>query len=51
VITLPDRLNIYVGTDIHKKIKMLAVEQDTNINALVVEAIEDLLRKYEANKK
>lgn len=48
---MPDRLNIYVGTDLHKKIKMLAVQRDSSINDLVVEAMEDLLKKYENEDK
>ncbi len=47
---MPERLNIYVGGDLHKSIKMLAVEQETSINDLVIEAIEDLLKKYGREK-
>jgi predicted HicB family RNase H-like nuclease len=46
VIILTDRININVGA-LHKELKMLAVEKETSINALVVEAIEDLLKKYQ----
>jgi hypothetical protein len=49
VIKLAERININVGSEIHKKLKLLSVEKETSINDLVVEAINDLLNKYSRN--
>lgn len=43
--------NTTLRVDLIKKMKFLAVEEDTRINVLMEEAIEDLLRKYENNSK
>jgi len=34
-----------------KKLKFLALEQDKSLNDLLLEAIEDLLKKYEKKPK
>ncbi len=45
---MPERLNLYVGPEIHKKLRILAAERETSINAIVVEFIKEGLEK---NKK
>lgn len=40
-----------VDPELHRRIMVLAAEQGTTLQALVTEAVEDLLRKYEQIKK
>jgi predicted DNA-binding helix-hairpin-helix protein len=47
VIVLTKRININVGEERHKQLKRLSIEKDnTSINELVVEAVDDLFKKY-----
>jgi NRPS condensation-like uncharacterized protein len=39
-----------IDPDTLKKIKFLALEQDTTLNDLLLEAIQDLLKKYEKTR-
>jgi predicted transcriptional regulator len=34
-----------------KKLKFLAVEQDRTLTSIIMEALQDVLRKYESKKK
>jgi len=43
--------NTTLRIDLIKKLKFLAVEEDSRINDLLEEAIEDLLVKYENKSK
>ena len=43
--------NTTLRVDLIKKLKFLAVEEDDRVNALLEEAIEDLLAKYENKSK
>lgn len=40
-----------IEADLNKKLKYLAVDTDNPLNELHEEAIEDLLKKYEKNRK
>jgi hypothetical protein len=40
------KLTTTVKEDLIKKIKILAVHHDVNVNDLLEEALEDLLKKY-----
>lgn len=41
-----DRRTYYVKEELHKRLKLLAVEKDVNVSDLVVEGIEHVLKKY-----
>jgi len=43
--------NTTLQIDLMKKLKILAVEEDTRANDLLEEAIEDLLKKYDKESK
>jgi len=43
--------NTTLREDLIKKLKMLAVENDSRVNDLLEESIEDLLKKYETKSK
>jgi hypothetical protein len=43
--------NTTLRVDLIKKLKFLAVKEDSRINDLLEEAIEDLLEKYENKSK
>ena len=43
--------NTTLRVDLIKKLKLLAVNEDTRVNDLIEEAIEDLLKKYENKAK
>ena len=46
------KFNTTLREDLIKKMKILAVQKDVNVNDLLEQAIQDLLKKYEkkANK-
>lgn len=41
------QVSFRVSTDLIKKLKFLAVEKDKSLTDLFIEAIQDLLKKYE----
>lgn len=43
--------NTTLKSDLIKKLKILAVEEDVRANDLLEEAIQDLLKKYEKRAK
>ena len=43
--------NTTLRVDLIKKLKLLAVNEDSRVNDLLEEAIEDLLAKYENRSK
>ncbi len=43
--------NTTLRTDLIKRIKILAAENDVRVNGLLEEAIQDLLKKYEKETK
>lgn len=45
------KLTTTVKEDLIKKIKILAVNNDVNVNILLEEAIQDLLKKYDRKSK
>lgn len=42
----PVRTSVILPSGLRKKMKILAVTRDVRFNTLVVEAVQDLLRKY-----
>jgi hypothetical protein len=43
--------SIRLAADTLKRLKILAVEHDKSLNEILLEAIQDLLRKYEKKNK
>jgi len=43
-------VNFRLDPDTIKKVKILAIEQDTNLTELLTEAVHDLLKKYGKDK-
>lgn len=43
---LLEQINVYVGNELHKKIKAIAVHQKTTMSVVVKEALEYWLKNY-----
>lgn len=41
-----DRQTYYIPRDLHKRLKMIALQRDVNVSDLAVEAIEIIVEKY-----
>ena len=47
----PTQLSVRIDPEIKKSLKFVAVEQDKTLTSLFMEAIQDLLKKYEKKAK
>ncbi len=40
------QLTLYLNAGAHRELKLLAIDQDTKVHALVIEAVNDMFVKY-----